>query len=104
MRSSSKFFLLELKGRSLEELDEMFEARLPTRKFKRHVCTGIGADLTRLQDRIAGGDKEMLNTLKGFDVDVTAETAEAEKHGRWPEVESRCNNMFSRSFICADSV
>lgn len=27
------FFLPELKGRSLEELDYMFEARIPTRQF-----------------------------------------------------------------------
>lgn len=44
------FFLPELKGRSLEELDEMFEARVPTRKFGKYVCTGVGADITRLQD------------------------------------------------------
>ena len=50
------FFLPELKGRSLEELDEMFASRVPTRKFKNYVCTGIGADITRLQDRNAGGD------------------------------------------------
>lgn len=44
------FFLPELKGRSLEELDEMFEARVPTTKFGKYVCTGVGADITRLQD------------------------------------------------------
>ena len=42
------FFLPELKGRSLEELDEMFAARVPTSKFSRYVCSGIGADVTRL--------------------------------------------------------
>lgn len=46
----SFFFLPELKGRSLEELDQMFEARVPTRKFAKYECTGIGADVTRLQD------------------------------------------------------
>jgi hypothetical protein len=28
------FFMPEMKGRSLEELDEIFAARVPTRKFK----------------------------------------------------------------------
>ncbi|KAK4117857.1 general substrate transporter [Canariomyces notabilis] len=34
------FFLPETKGRTLEEIDEMFEARLPARKFKGYVCVG----------------------------------------------------------------
>lgn len=33
------FFLPETKGRKLEEIDEMFEARLPARKFRHYVCT-----------------------------------------------------------------
>lgn len=54
------FFLPELKGRSLEELNEMFAARVPTRRFKEYICTGIGADITRLQDRNAGADVKGL--------------------------------------------
>ncbi|KAK4124780.1 general substrate transporter [Parathielavia appendiculata] len=34
------FYLPETKGRTLEEIDEMFEARLPARKFRKHVCVG----------------------------------------------------------------
>ncbi|KAF2740095.1 general substrate transporter [Polyplosphaeria fusca] len=34
------FFLPEIKNRTLEEIDEMFDARLPARKFRKHVCTG----------------------------------------------------------------
>lgn len=34
------FFLPEVKDRTLEEIDEMFEARLPARKFRKHVCIG----------------------------------------------------------------
>lgn len=34
------FFLPETKGRTLEEIDEMFEARLPARKFRGYVCVG----------------------------------------------------------------
>lgn len=31
-------FMPEMKGRSLEELDEMFAARVPVRKFRAYVC------------------------------------------------------------------
>lgn len=37
------FYLPEVKGRSLEEIDEMFMARLPARKFRKYVCTGQAA-------------------------------------------------------------
>jgi hypothetical protein len=32
------FFLPETKDRTLEEIDEMFHARVPARKFKSYVC------------------------------------------------------------------
>ncbi|KIX08062.1 uncharacterized protein Z518_02717 [Rhinocladiella mackenziei CBS 650.93] len=35
------FFLPETRDRTLEEIHEMFEARLPARKFKHYVCTGV---------------------------------------------------------------
>ncbi|KAI0378848.1 putative maltose permease [Hypomontagnella monticulosa] len=34
------FYLPEVKDRTLEEIDEMFEARLPARKFRAYHCTG----------------------------------------------------------------
>lgn len=34
------FFLPEIKNRTLEEIDEMFEARLSARKFRKYVCVG----------------------------------------------------------------
>ncbi|XXG95174.1 hypothetical protein Hte_001434 [Hypoxylon texense] len=34
------FFLPEVKDRTLEEIDEMFEARVPARKFRGYHCTG----------------------------------------------------------------
>lgn len=46
------FMIPETKNRSLEELDEMFQALVPTRGFKEHVCTGLGASITQLE----GGD------------------------------------------------
>ncbi|KAI0005251.1 putative maltose permease [Xylariaceae sp. FL0662B] len=39
------FFLPEVKDRSLEEIDEMFEARVPARKFRQYRCTGSHAVL-----------------------------------------------------------
>ncbi|KAF2005629.1 MFS monosaccharide transporter-like protein [Amniculicola lignicola CBS 123094] len=36
------FCLPEIKNRTLEEIDEMFEQRLPARKFRKYVCTGPG--------------------------------------------------------------
>lgn len=37
------FFLPEVKGRTLEEIDEMFEQRLPARKFETYKCVGPAA-------------------------------------------------------------
>ncbi|KAG9237514.1 general substrate transporter [Amylocarpus encephaloides] len=33
-------FLPEVKGRKLEEVNEMFEAKLPARKFEKYICLG----------------------------------------------------------------
>lgn len=41
----------ETKNRSLEELDEMFQARISPRKFKKYKCSGIGAVLTELEEK-----------------------------------------------------
>ena len=38
------FFLPEVKNRTLEEIDEMFEARLGARKFARYKCVGVARD------------------------------------------------------------
>jgi hypothetical protein len=35
------FFIPETRDRTLEEVHEMFEARVPARKFKNYVCTGV---------------------------------------------------------------
>jgi hypothetical protein len=50
------FFLPETKGRTLEEIDEMFEARLPARKFRKHVCVGhVGGGVEKGE---VGGDED----------------------------------------------
>ena len=45
------FFLPEVKGHSLEEIEDMFAARLPLRKFGQYESssTGMGAAITRLE-------------------------------------------------------
>ncbi|CAI6332850.1 unnamed protein product [Periconia digitata] len=47
------FFLPEIKNRTLEEIDEMFEVKppLPARKFRKYVCTG---------HRTGGGGEEKV--------------------------------------------
>ncbi|OTB03829.1 hypothetical protein M426DRAFT_59705 [Hypoxylon sp. CI-4A] len=41
------FFLPEVKDRTLEEIDEMFEAQLAARKFRKYRCTGTHAVLEK---------------------------------------------------------
>lgn len=45
------FCLPETKDRSLEELDEMFQQKVPTLKFEGYVCTGLGAQIRQLEDK-----------------------------------------------------
>ncbi|RFU23719.1 hypothetical protein B7463_g12619, partial [Scytalidium lignicola] len=47
------YFVPECANRSLEELDELFQDKVPAWKFKTHVCHGIGARLTEVQDHNA---------------------------------------------------
>lgn len=37
------FFIPETRDRTLEEIHEMFEAKVPARKFKGYVCTNTQA-------------------------------------------------------------
>ncbi|RFU25067.1 hypothetical protein B7463_g11270, partial [Scytalidium lignicola] len=64
------FCVPEMSGRSLEELDELFEAKVPARKFKGYVCHGIGAQITEVQDRNADAHHV---SLKVIDAEVVNE-------------------------------
>ncbi|OTA84294.1 hypothetical protein M434DRAFT_377913 [Hypoxylon sp. CO27-5] len=57
-------FLPEVKDRTLEEIDEMFEARIPARKFRKYRCTGSHVVLnektqTEYVEERAGNGKEV---------------------------------------------
>jgi hypothetical protein len=55
------FFLPETKDRTLEELDELFEARLPARKFKGYVCVKTRSTLDEgTEEEIVGMEKEKI--------------------------------------------
>lgn len=68
------FFLPETRDRTLEEIHEMFEAKLPARKFKGYVCTrteqlaaeGIANDI-KLQET---GGAEHIEALRKGDATV----------------------------------
>lgn len=44
------FYLPELKGRSLEELDELFQKKISVWRFGKHVTEGIGRDIREIDD------------------------------------------------------
>jgi SP family sugar:H+ symporter-like MFS transporter len=52
------FYLPEIKNRTLEEIDEMFEARLPARKFRKYVCTGKFNGVTGAGEKVQMRDSE----------------------------------------------
>ncbi|KAK4243667.1 hypothetical protein C7999DRAFT_18008 [Corynascus novoguineensis] len=57
------FFLPEVKDRTLEEIDEMFEARLPARKFRKYVCVGReGGDAVAVS-RSVSDDKDAAEVM-----------------------------------------
>ncbi|KAF4624301.1 hypothetical protein G7Y89_g13873 [Cudoniella acicularis] len=51
------FYLPEVKNRTFEEIDEMFEAGLPARKFRTYKCVGPAA-LAAMGDKGLGGGSE----------------------------------------------
>ena len=44
------FFFPELKGRSLEEVDEMFEAGIWAYQFKKYVTTSKASQIARIEE------------------------------------------------------
>ncbi|KIX07720.1 uncharacterized protein Z518_02374 [Rhinocladiella mackenziei CBS 650.93] len=53
------FFLPEVKNRKFEEIDEMFEARLPARSFRKYKCVGsVAAVAAAAKEDESGSEKE----------------------------------------------
>jgi hypothetical protein len=52
------FVLPEMRGRALEELDEMFEQRVSTFKFSTFETEGLGAEIVGVQRGSSTGDSE----------------------------------------------
>lgn len=55
------FFIPELKGRSLEEIDELFENKVPTFEFKSFETKALGKALKDVQDRMNRGEKPVAS-------------------------------------------
>lgn len=45
-----RFIIPEMSHRSLEELDEMFQENLPTRKFKGYFSQGLAAEIREIEE------------------------------------------------------
>ncbi|KAI9740153.1 MAG: hypothetical protein M1834_004731 [Cirrosporium novae-zelandiae] len=73
------FCVPEMKGRSLEELDEMFQSGVSAWRAKSYVCTGIGAQVTEVQNKNSEAHKilEAVHAIPaitdGIDSDIKAE-------------------------------
>lgn len=68
------FFLPEVKGRSLEEIDEMFMNHVPARKFKGYECTGQAALDSKMRSASVDSDEE-----KGNKKDIVGDVSTVEK-------------------------
>ena len=55
------FFVPELAGRSLEEVDELFEARLWAWQFRSYKTSGIGHHITQLEEHGVASEKAVAN-------------------------------------------
>ncbi|KAK5055229.1 hypothetical protein LTR84_012979 [Exophiala bonariae] len=72
------FFLPETRDRTLEEIHEMFEAKLPARAFKNYVCVGVegyaaeamGKDLHMRKEAGAAAHVEELTEQKTTQADL----------------------------------
>ncbi|KAF2688509.1 monosaccharide transporter-like protein [Lentithecium fluviatile CBS 122367] len=58
------FFLPEVKNRTLEEIDEMFNQRMPARKFRKYVCVGVSVDASGRKSIEKEQDIEVLRNEK----------------------------------------
>ena len=66
------FLLPETRDRTLEEIHEMFEAKVPARKFKGYVCVGVEGFAAE-----AVGKDAMMRDEKSGAIHIETETNEA---------------------------
>jgi hypothetical protein len=62
-------FVPELKGRSLEETDELFEQRLWAWQFKEAQTTGVGRRIAKLEAGVASEDEQIDGGWQTRDID-----------------------------------
>jgi MFS transporter, SP family, sugar:H+ symporter len=60
------FFIPETKDRTLEEIDEMFEMKVPARKFVNYECVGI-------QRAVEGGQRDEKTGVEVVNTETAAE-------------------------------
>ncbi|KAJ5552763.1 Maltose permease [Penicillium frequentans] len=70
------FFLPEVKGRTLEEIDEMFEQRVPARKFASYKCVGSAAFEARRKDSASTTEDVKKARISGDSEKAAVETIE----------------------------
>jgi MFS transporter, SP family, sugar:H+ symporter len=58
------FFLPETRGRSLEELDELFAAKVSVWRFSSYKATGAGAQLAEVEHAMAHGGHGLERNVK----------------------------------------
>jgi len=73
------FFLPETRDRTLEEIHEMFEAKLPARQFKGHVCAGVQSMAAAAFGKDLGKEEHEIIELE---VDVPAPGNKPQENGR----------------------
>ncbi len=60
-------FVPEMKNRSLEEIDEMFEAKLPARKFGTYVSNGLGRQIVDAEEMNASVKRSRKEVHEQFE-------------------------------------
>lgn len=57
------FFVPEMKGRSLEELDELFHSGIPAWRSKSFISTGIGSRITNIENVHPDGKHPVIDDV-----------------------------------------
>lgn len=79
----------ELKGRNLEEIDELFEAKIPAWRFKKYQTSGISHDVAALQQdhNAAVSSKAAAVELNELDAEPRGEDQKRSENERVEEAQ-----------------